>query len=285
MIRRPRRKPLGEKVLRAQSPPLRLGQQMSAALAAELKLMTLETRALIKALAGAEGLGMDAPPDGSTISGIAQIHLDSLKERYRQSFTALADMWSRRMIDGVVSQSSAQLTLGLKETAQRFEIQSTLQTPRLRAVVEASTQATVGLITRIPAKYLDAVQTQVMSAITTGSGLGQLVPYLTKRYKGDARHAHLTALDQIRKVSANVNAARIQELGVESYIWVHVGGEKYPRELHQKMNGKVYRYDDPPVIQKAKGSLPEVRGKPGDLIACRCVAKPVLNFSRMREAA
>lgn len=285
----PRRKPQSSsKVLPPLTPPLQVARQMAAAVVAELRAMTIDARALVKALAkGPEDQlsqvqgAMDAPPDGSTVSGQAEIRIDALKAIYRNRFASLAEIWSRRMITDVVAQSSAQLNLGLKDIAERTAIQSTMATPRMRAVVEASTQACTALITRIPEKYLGEVQTQVMSAITTGSGLGQLVPYLTKRYKGNARHAQLTALDQIRKASENVNAARLQSLGVEEYVWIHTGGERYPRKLHMSYSGKTFRYDDPPVIDERTG----VKGKPGDAIGCRCRQRAVLNFTKMREVA
>lgn len=284
----PRRKPqTGSKVLPPMGPPLVLGKQMGSAIVTELRAMTIDTRALLRTLARGPNAkeqlsqAMDAPPDGSTASGIAQQRIDALKDRYRQRFATLADDWSRRMIASVVSQSSAQLNIGLKDMAERLEIQSTLQAPRLRAVVEASTQASVGLITRIPERFLGSVQTAVMSAITTGTGLDQLVPYLTKKYKGDARHARLTALDQIRKVSESVNATRLQSLGVEEYVWIHTGGERYPRKLHESYSGRTFRYDDPPIIDARTGE----RGKPGDAINCRCRMRAVLNFRKMREVA
>lgn len=286
----PRRRPTaGSKVLPAFTPPLMLARQMGAAIVAELRAMTIDARKLVKALAKGpddqlsqvQG-AMDAPPaDGSTISGQAEIRITALKAIYRNRFNALADIWSKRMITDVVSQSSAQLNLGLKDIAERTAIRSTLATPRMRAVVEAATQSCASLITRIPEKYLDGVQTAVMSAVTTGSGLSELVPYLTKKYKGDARHAHLTALDQIRKVSESVNETRIRSLGAEEYTWIHTGGERYPRKLHQSYSGQTFRYDDPPIIDERTG----VRGKPGDAIGCRCRARPILNFAKMREAA
>jgi Phage Mu protein F like protein len=283
----PRRR-AGAKVLPPLTPPLLIARQMGAALAAELRQMTIETRAMVKHLAQGPDdqlsqvqSAMDAPPDGTTVSGQAQHRIDMLKERYRQRFAALAEEWSKRMIGDVVAQSSAQLNLGLKDIAERMAIQSTMATPRMRAVVEASTQSCVALIKRIPEKYLGEVQTQVMSAITTGSGLGELVPYLTKRYKGDARHAHLTALDQIRKVSESVNSARVQALGSEEYVWIHTGGERYPRTLHMSYNGKTFRYDDPPIIDERTGQ----RGSTGDAIGCRCKKRPIFNFMKMVERA
>ncbi len=216
------------------------------------------------------------------VSGDAQHELKMLRDKWDKRFAMLADIWSQRMVGGVIAQSSAQLNLSLLDMAEHHEITSTLQTPRMRAIVEAATQASVGLIVRIPERFLGAVQTQVMTAITTGEGLSELVPYLTKKYKGDVRHAHLTALDQIRKVSESVNATRLQSLGVEEYVWIATGGERYPRKLHhEKLNGRTFRYDDPPVIDERTGE----RGKPGDAINCRCRARPVVNFTKMREVA
>lgn len=286
--RRPLQRPqAGEKVLAPLTPPLRLGREMGAAVAHMLREMAIETRALVRELAAGPkdqlSQAMDAPRDldrpprgGGSVPDEAQRRLEALQVRYRQKFAALAEEWGRRMIAGVMSQSTAQLDIGLKDMAERMEIHATMAEPRLRAVVEASTKSCTQLIKRIPEKYLGEVQIAVMSAITTGSGLGELVPYLTEKYEGDARHAHLTALDQVRKASENVNAARLQALGVEEYVWIHTGGERYPRKLHQSYSGRIFRYDDPPVIDERTG----VRGKPGDAIGCRCRQRAVLRFTR-----
>jgi uncharacterized protein with gpF-like domain len=241
--------------------------------------MAIETRACIITLTKEPGAEEQLSAAMDAISDDAAHQLKALAYKWQKRFESLAAFWSNRMIGGVLSQSTAQMTLGLKGLAEQDAITSTMASPRMRAVVEAATQASTGLITRIPSRFLGGVQTAVMSAITTGSGLDQLVPYLTKKYKGDARHAHLTALDQIRKASENVNAARMQSLGVEEYVWIHTGGERYPRKLHMSYSGRTFRYDGPPVIDERTGLL----GKPGDAIGCRCRQRPVLNFAKMRE--
>jgi SPP1 gp7 family putative phage head morphogenesis protein len=295
----PRRPDAGRahsRVLPAPSPPLALGIRMGAAIGRELRAMAIEARTLIRSLdrtlkgASAEGLpasapvvrkvpavppspfAMDAPPADAAQG------FEALQYKWRKRFESLAQVWARRLVTDVSAQSTAQLSHGLRGVATLQQIESTLQTPRMRTLVEAAAEASVGLIVRIPQRFLGDVQVQVMSAITTGSGLDKLVPYLTKRYKGDARHAHLVALDQIRKVSESVNATRLQSLGIEEYVWIATGGERYPRKLHHEhLNGETFRYDDPPIIDEKTGE----RGKPGDAINCRCRARPVLNFTRM----
>ncbi len=279
----PRRKPrVGDKVLPPLTPPVRLGMQMGAAIVRELRAMTIETRRLVRELArepestrSVPPLGaMDAPADGVSVD-VAQRRMEALKKRYQQRFAALADEWSRKMIAGVEQQSTAQLNIGLRDVAERMEIHATMAEPRVRAIVESAAQASTQLITRIPEQYLGEVQIAVMSAITTGSGLDKLVPYLTKRYEDDARHAHLVALDQVRRVSENVNAARVQALGSEEFVWIHVGGERYPRRLHQSYHGRVFRYDAPPVIDERTGDT----GLPGAAINCRCRQRAILKFT------
>lgn len=256
----PRRRPrTGTHVLPALTPPLAVGRKMGAAVAGELRSMAIELRSLVRNWAAQPTAAMDALPDD------AQHEFDVLNAKWRKRFAALAEGWSQLMIGRVVEQSNAQLTMGLREISEANAIRSSMSTPRMREVLKASVAANVGLITRIPERFLGGVQTAVMSAITTGSGLDKLVPYLTKKYKGDARWAHLVALDQIRKVSETVNATRLQSLGVEEYVWVATGGERYPRKLHhEKLNGQTFRYDDPPIIDERTGE----RGKPGDAINC-----------------
>lgn len=267
---------VGTKVLQPLTPPIRVAQRMAAAVVAELRLMTIETRALVKSLAAKQrasvAAAMDALPDD------VQHQVEALQRKYRARFANLAEAWAPQMINDVLTQSSAQLNMNLHDVADRLAIQTTMSTPRMRDIVEASTKNSVGLIVRIPQQYLADVQVQVMSAITTGSGLDKLVPYLTKRYHGDARHARFVALDQVRKASESVNAERLQALGVEEYVWIHVGGERYPRKLHQSYSGRTFRYDEPPIIDERTGA----RGKPGDAINCRCRQRAVVNFTKLR---
>ena len=89
------------------------------------------------------------------------------------------------------------------------------------------------------------------------------------------------------KTNSDMAEARHRDAGITSYVWRTVRDSRVrgrpggvwadSDENHWRLEGTVHRYDDPPVIQVK----PEVRGKPGDLIGCRCRARPVVNFTRM----
>ena len=213
--------------------------------------------------------------DAST-SSQARIAMNRLMNKWSDRFDDIAKGIVDRMIARTLKNSSVTLALSLKEVSANFEIDTTLINERLTEVIKASTQEAVMLIKRIPERFLGDVQGQVMRSITTGKGMQDLVPYLTKKYNGDVRHARLTAADQTRKAYQSINTSRLKTLGIKKFIWIHSGGGKAPRLDHIKMSGNEYSFDDPPVIGKMYGN--EVRGLPGDLPNCRCIYKPIINF-------
>jgi len=253
-------------------PAVNIADDMAAAIIEEIGLMARQTkREMLAALAAG---GFDHAMDDSPVSR-ARIGINSLREKWINRFARLSKTVTRRMIDRTVRNSTVTLGMSLKEVSEGFKIDMTLSNERLQTVISASTQESAQLIKRIPEKYLSDVQGEVMRSITTGRGPADLVPYLTKRYEGDVRWARHVSMDQQRKAYANINQARLQAMGVESYVWVHTGGGRYPRKDHVAMSGKEYRFDDPPVIDEHSGQ----RGKPGDAIFCRCISKPIFRFN------
>ena len=217
------------------------------------------------------GFAMDA-----SISSQARILLNWLLAKWSKRFNAIAKSSTDRMIERTIRNSSVTLGLSLKDAAEDFKIDTSFKNAQINDVIKASTQEAANLIKVIPQKYLAEVQGQVMRSITTGKGMEDLVPFLTKKYNGNIRHARNIALDQTRKAYQSINTSRLKTLGVKKFIWIHSGGGKEPRENHIRMSGNEYSFDKPPVIGVMYGE--EVRGLPGDLPNCRCICKPVINF-------
>lgn len=217
------------------------------------------------------GYAMDA-----SISSQARILLNWLLNKWSKRFNEVAKRSTDRMIERTLRNSAVTLSLSLKEVSEDFKIDTSFRNEQLNEIIKASTQEAANLIKLIPQKYLGEVQGQVMRSITTGKGMEDLVPFLTKKYNGNIRHARLTALDQTRKSYQSINTSRLKSFGVKKFIWVHSGGGKEPRLDHIRMSGNEYSFDKPPIIGVMYGE--EVRGLPGDLPNCRCICKPVINF-------
>lgn len=256
-----------------QKPILTLIRKMTDEVKRELKSMFNDPRYAVDA--------MDADP-----AARGRIILNQMLNKYGPLFQKYAKKSVDRMVKRTLRYSAITLkaslegatTAGsektLKDLGIDLEFDSTSE--EMQRVLTASINEAVSLIKTIPEKYLAEVNGAVMRSVTSGNGLKDLIPFLNTKYGQNIRKARNVANDQTRKVYANVNATRMKESGVKKFVWIHSGGGKHPRKLHQEMNGKEYSFDDPPYIGEMYGQ--PVYGLPSDLPNCRCTLKPILSF-------
>jgi SPP1 gp7 family putative phage head morphogenesis protein len=265
-----------DRVGKAIRPAVSIGTDYAAVIAAEIRAMALEIKQELAAFFDKPSVesGMDSTPADQAKSLISTI-----LDRWRTRFEVLAVNSTHHMMSRTLRNATAGVNMSLKEIGEFFKIDTSYSDERLKNVIQASTFEASQLIKRIPEQYLSDVQGAVMRSITTGNGMRDLVPFLTEKYQGNVRHARNVALDQTRKAHAAISATQLQKVGVESYIWVHSGGSRHPRQEHIELAGNEFRYDDPPIIDKRTG----FRGKPGDAIFCRCIAKPILKFNKVSQ--
>ena len=82
--------------------------------------------------------------------------------------------------------------------------------------------------------------------------------------------ANLIARTEVARTASKLVEARAVHVGSEGYIW-RTAGDADVRAEHRKLNGKFFRWDDPPVA----GSAGE-RAHAGGIYNCRCVPEPVV---------
>lgn len=114
-----------------------------------------------------------------------------------------------------------------------------------------------------------------------------LEPYVMQGYRAEsleeliqkhknvsARKAKFLARQETKLLVAEYRKNRYKQAGVSSYIWRTVldGRE---RELHKELNGQVFTWDNPPIIDSRTGQ----KGNPGEAYNCRCIAVPVVDLT------
>lgn len=260
-------------------PAVGIGADIYHDLRAAIERMAKQTkREMIAALTKA---GYDGPKygqDAADGSYQAKVRLNALSKKWESIFGKLGQKLADRLVRRTLRHSAVTLGMSLRQISKDFEVNTSFIDARLKQVINASTQEAASLIRLIPSQYLGDVQGAVMRSITSGHGLKDLVPTLNKLYDGRLKHARMVALDQMRKASTNINAARLQKIGAKSFVWRHTGGGAHPRKDHIALSGKEFRFDDPPVIGVMYGQ--EVRGLPAQMPNCRCVMQVVLNFGK-----
>lgn len=211
----------------------------------------------------------------ASLASQARIRLNALSERFYRLFSRRAPSIVDRMMGQVDKYSTSSLNMSLKELSGGLTLKTTVMPASLQEAVTAATAENVALIKSIPEQYHTQIQGAVMRSVQPGgNGLADVTEAL-KKYDGITEsRVKIIAQDQVRKATSAMNTERAKALGVRKFEWRHSGGGADPRKEHQRMNGEIFSYDDPPVIDSRTGE----RGFPGQLINCRCVATPVVEF-------
>lgn len=221
--------------------------------------------------AAASHFGEDA-----TIASQSRILMSSLSDRFNALFGKKAKPIAESMTKSAEKASGTALHSSLQKLSGGMSLKTTVSNAALQNIYKASVAENVSLIKSIASEYLQKVEGAVMRSITTGNGLQDLVPAL-EQYEGQThRRAKNIALDQTRKVYNSINRGRMEAIGIQKFMWHHSGGGAHPRKDHQEMDGKVYSFDDLPVIDPRTGE----RGIPGQAPNCRCTMSPVFDFSK-----
>jgi SPP1 gp7 family putative phage head morphogenesis protein len=228
------------------------------------------TREVLRMYRTESGFAQDA-----TIASQSRILLSTLQSKFNALFARNAKRLAESMAEGASKASTTSLHSSLERLSGGLSLKTSAMPPQVVEIYKAAVAENVALIKSISTDYLNQVQGSVMRSITSGRGLEDLVPALQKYEGVTHRRARNIALDQTRKTYNQINRGRMQALGVKSFMWHHSGGGAHPREDHVEMDGKVYRFDDPPVIDERTGE----RGIPGQAVNCKCTMSPVFDFS------
>ena len=244
--------------------------------AAMVEEVAREVKNIFRSDEASQYFGQDA-----SIASMTRITMNRLTDKFESLFKQKSRSFAEQMLFSINRDSKSKMFSSLQQLSGGLSIKTDFISQEMRDILKASTEQNVDLIRRIPRDYLGQVKTAVMASITqpdTG-GIKQLQgtihELLDERGRQIRNKARNTALDQTRKAYNNLNAGRARAVGITKYTWVHSGGGQRPREYHRDvLNGQVFSFDDPPVIDENTGE----RGIPGQLINCRCTFIPVVEF-------
>lgn len=235
--------------------------------------MTAQTNRDIKKLFESE-TGSQHFAQDATIASQSRILVSALGEKFNALFAKKAKPLAEAMVKQSEKASASSLHSSLEKLSGGMSLKTSGLTPALLEVYKATVAENVSLIKSISAQYMTRVEGAVMRSITTGNGLQDLVPALQEAEGVTHRRARNIALDQTRKAYNSINRTRMQAIGVKRFMWHHSGGGAHPREDHIEMDGKIYSFDELPVVDKRTGE----RGIPGQAPNCRCTMSPVFDF-------
>ena len=245
-------------------------ERYSAEITKLLRLMYREyRRELVATFDETPAIVMDA-----SIANKASVALNALKRRFARLFRERAPVIVENMLRGVDKASTDTLNTSLKELSGGITLKTDKMPAALKQVVQSAIKENVALIKSICEKYHTQIEGSVMRSLQPGGrGLADVREFLDK-YEGITdRRRDLIAMNQVRRVTSAIQVEKAKSAGVKEFVWRHSRGGAHPREIHERLDGKVFTLDNLPVIDKDG-----TRGLPGSLPNCRCFMVPQLSW-------
>lgn len=206
----------------------------------------------------------------------------AMRAKFESLFKRRAPELANGMLEAVTKESAVNLHNSLKDLSGGLALKTDFINPSVKSAISGSVDENIGLISSIPKAYMDDVHKILHQAAVTGDNTA-IINRLEKAAGISKRKAKNLALDQTRKAYATINQKRMEAVGVRRYEWLHSGGGAKARHKHITpftaggLNGGIFSYDDPP--NAAEDGEDPYHANPAEMINCKCVAVPVLEFA------
>lgn len=188
---------------------------------------------------------------------------------YSRALTPWAKLQAQKLLGSTLKRINSDKAY--RENAQKMSglMSKELYEREVDVVYQEMLLEQVGLITSIPLEAGERASKLVLEGIAGGRRSDEIASELSKTTKVTESRAKLIARTETARANTALNLARATSVGSETYIW-RTAGDLDVRDSHKKMNGKEFRWDDPPTLSDG------TTGHPGTFPNCRCYAEAVL---------
>lgn len=134
----------------------------------------------------------------------------------------------------------------------------------------------VDLIKSMPLGAAQRVHRLTIEGLQDSTRAAEIAKEIQRSGEVAESRAKLIARTEVARTAAKLTEARAQSVGSTHYIWRTVGDSDV-RPGHKAMNGKVFAWNDPPMVNEGDDKHPNwIRHHPGEIWNCRCYAEPIL---------
>lgn len=116
------------------------------------------------------------------------------------------------------------------------------------------------------------MRNQVSVMANVGKSTKAIADYIQKEFGISQNHAKFLARNESAIATSSYLSAKYESEGFTHFKW-HTIMDGRERQLHKQLNGQIFRFAEPPIIDERTGQ----RGLPGQTYNCRCTFSPVIN--------
>lgn len=194
--------------------------------------------------------------------------LNRALERYAALLRPWAEAISQSMVNEVAQRDEHAWNEASQEIGRALS-QEVRKAPTGIAMLQLMREQ-VDLIQSLPLEASQRVHELVIEALSGGTRAKEIAEEVKKTGKVTRSRAMTIARTEVTRTATAMTEARAKFIGSEGYIW-RTAGDNDVREIHRKLNGKFFRWDDPPVAGEGGE-----RAHAGAIYNCRCYPEPVI---------
>lgn len=186
-------------------------------------------------------------------------------------YAEILDPWARSVADRMVKEVAAHDETSWRKMSADIgrNLRREIETAPTGLVMRESLERQVGLIKSLPLEAAQRVQKLTTEGITQGRRAADIAAELMETEKVSKSRATLIARTEVSRTATELTKARALHVGSTEFIW-RTAGDSDVRDTHRALNGKAFRWDDPPECD------PGHRALPGGIWNCRCYAEVVV---------
>lgn len=206
--------------------------------------------------------GPDDPVDPALTAQI-----ETALNRYAQQL----DDWAFAVADRMVKEVAARDASNWFETSRKMgrALRKEIAEAPTGQVMRERLEAQTALITSIPREAAERVRKLTLEGIVQGTRPAQIAKEIMRSGEVAESRAMLIARTEVSRTATELTRARAEHIGCTHFIW-RTAGDSDVRPTHRALNGKIFRWDDPPECDPGHHALP------GAIWNCRCYPEPVI---------
>ncbi|MDB5448315.1 MAG: putative head morphosis protein, partial [Phenylobacterium sp.] len=193
-----------------------------------------------------------------------------LGDRLRK-YSALISPWAKSVAERMIADVSRRDRDAWRARSAEMGslLRREIETAPTGAVMRESLARQVSLITSLPTEAAERVHHLTLEGIANGTRAKEIAAEIMRTGEVTKSRATLIARTEVGRTATELTAARALHVGSTEFIW-RTSGDSDVRPSHRRLNGKAFRWDDPPECD------PGHRALPGAIWNCRCYAEPII---------
>ena len=190
---------------------------------------------------------------------------------YLSNIKTLAENSPRFKLDRYFEDAINELEYKFEEGVEGLIVPPTLTDEMRRNLAEQYTNNLNLYINNWTTESIERLRKRVEKNAFEGYRSSELVKELEHDYQMSHAKAKFLARQETSLLMSQFREERYKSVGVERYMW-STSGDQRVRPYHKRLNGKVFTWDNPPIVNE-RGD----RKHPGQDFGCRCIAIPIID--------